>query len=441
MWIGTKRHAAAHSRPLGAIYWAAVLLAVAQPIVALPFPSLDLSLLPLGCKTASDCSGHGTCVSGRCECELGWTGHDCRQDSCPMGVPPKLRAPDPASGATGSGGSCSGRGLCLVGRCVCVEGFTGDDCSLVSGLPAASSAARSRDVRPAAGHSYCSGHGALIPRFGRCLCDHGWAGEQCESDTCVVHGCSSHGTCEQGMCRCDAGFTGPGCERRRCPGDKAECSLRGTCDALVGECHCQYGWSGPDCNTPSCPSGCSGHGYCLGRSCECVPGWEGDACERRSDGAARRGAVHAASQEAARLEAISMSAHTECERGCSGHGRCVRGSGGGWFARGEMPKCVCERGWSGISCATPTCDGGCSNRGYCVAGRCQCPRCWAGPQCVVGTADASCERATTRRHPLLLRRLTRHPLRRHRLRHRSHRHHHHRRHRRRLAADGLLNVA
>ena len=51
---------------------------------------------------------------------------------------------------------CSGRGLCLAGRCSCTEGFAGDDCS--SGTGSGPS-------------SFCSSHGVLLPRLRRCLCN------------------------------------------------------------------------------------------------------------------------------------------------------------------------------------------------------------------------------------------------------------------------------
>ena len=48
--------------------------------------------------------------------------------------------------------------------------------------------------------------------------------------------------------------------------------------------------------------------------------------------------------------------------------------------------------------AASTCDleGGCSGRGYCLAGKCQCAKCWEGPRCANLTAKVEgCEHAAS----------------------------------------------
>ncbi|XP_055991158.1 N-acetylglucosamine-1-phosphodiester alpha-N-acetylglucosaminidase [Sorex fumeus] len=57
-----------------------------------------------------DCSGHGTCVSGRCQCSgRFWRGDACNQLDC-----------GPAN--------CSGHGLCTETGCRCEAGWTGPNC-------------------------------------------------------------------------------------------------------------------------------------------------------------------------------------------------------------------------------------------------------------------------------------------------------------------------
>lgn len=348
---------------------------------------LSSAIQPVACE--SDCSGHGHCSGLSCVCELGYIGEKCDVPTCPS--------------------HCHGRGSCLVGRCACYDGFVGVDCSQERGSapPGAVAAA-------APGPKRCHGHGDLLPRLGRCVCDHGWAGELCESDICPAH-CSGHGSCDRGTCACDPGFHGRSCELRRCPGEP-ECSLHGVCDAELGSCRCDYGYSGPDCAAASCPGGCSSHGYCLGRRCECVAGWVGKSCAARADGRPLksahspprtevRPAAGAATAAGASVHAdTNATKHAGCPNGCSGRGLCGPGGrcdcppgygGSADCSRPDCPKgctghgacaddgtCVCERGWSGTDCSVQGCaPAGCNGRGYCVAGRCICHKCWAGEGC------------------------------------------------------------
>jgi len=370
-------------------------------LAVLPAPNSGASmawagtLLPwVGCERQG-CSGHGECKPSTpfsyCECDRGWSGQRCDIDSCPPGLRTDVNGeplPDHRH--------CSGRGLCLAGKCTCPEGFGGDDCALVVG------AANSSNT------SYCSGHGVLFPRLSRCLCDPGFKGDHCESDTCPSH-CSAHGRCVAGTCECEAPYHGAGCEHRRCPGDKVECSLHGVCDSTTGTCACAYGWIGPSCNSPHCPNGCSQHGYCLGERCVCVPGFAGVACDQRTGAAATAAAAAPppppspppgdrfggmlAWTRGPHPNPASAAVHLaslprRCVHDCSGHGTCTYSSTAG-------AKCACERGWHGVDCATSTCElhGGCNGRGYCVSGACQCERCWSGALCDQIANRTGCERA------------------------------------------------
>ena len=73
------------------------------------------SFAGVGCAERAECPGgcsaaHGTCVAGKCVCELGWAGADC---SKPLGCP----------------ADCHGNGVCHNGRCACEPGFVGEDCA------------------------------------------------------------------------------------------------------------------------------------------------------------------------------------------------------------------------------------------------------------------------------------------------------------------------
>ncbi|EKX53654.1 hypothetical protein GUITHDRAFT_47948, partial [Guillardia theta CCMP2712] len=62
-----------------------------------------------------DCSGHGVCSSGVCQCDNLYGAVDCSmKESCPSG--------------------CSGHGTCNEhnAKCTCSPGWSGDACSIFS---------------------------------------------------------------------------------------------------------------------------------------------------------------------------------------------------------------------------------------------------------------------------------------------------------------------
>lgn len=87
----------------------------------------------------------------------------------------------------------------------------------------------------------CSGHGVVA--FGRCFCEPGWEGRQCEAAIGCPSDCSGQGQCLHGQCYCEPGFSGEACEV-----------------------------------ATACPDGCSGNGVCMYGACFCVPGYTGPAC-------------------------------------------------------------------------------------------------------------------------------------------------------------------
>merc|ERR1719316_590490 len=76
--------------------------------------AVDCSVPKVEYVCPNNCSYHGTCVKGKCNCNRGWTGVDCSnlQEMCPDDY------------------ICY-HGVCnAMGHCDCDEGYTGDDCSL-----------------------------------------------------------------------------------------------------------------------------------------------------------------------------------------------------------------------------------------------------------------------------------------------------------------------
>ncbi|XP_078605593.1 usherin-like isoform X2 [Branchiostoma floridae x Branchiostoma japonicum] len=158
-------------------------------------------------------------------------------------------------GAQGQPGVCDPAckyGKCENGRCVCDEGFTGDDCS------------------ERACPDNCKDRGDCVN--GVCVCKPGFTGADCSLRACVPD-CGDRGRCVDGVCQCEPGYEGPTCTSRSCPGN---CMGRGVC--VDGVCQCEPGFTGPDCSSTSCPNNCFGRGVCVDGVCQCEPGFVGEDC-------------------------------------------------------------------------------------------------------------------------------------------------------------------
>jgi len=144
-------------------------------------------------------------------------------------------------------------------------------------------------------HNHCSRHGSCNNE-GRCECVDGFRGGDCSERVCPkghsfsspaystdlahqLEECSSRGLCDRttGNCQCMNGFTGVACERTSC---SRNCNGNGKCmsykqyastsqngDSLkykydsvwdaekIYGCVCDFGYSGYDCSLEMCPSG------------------------------------------------------------------------------------------------------------------------------------------------------------------------------------------
>ncbi|XP_018626037.1 uncharacterized protein [Nicotiana tomentosiformis] len=70
----------------------------------------DVDPVSLSNHCPNSCNFNGDYLGGRCQCFIGFGGHDCSKRPCP--------------------GNCSGHGKCLgSGVCECQNGYTGIDCS------------------------------------------------------------------------------------------------------------------------------------------------------------------------------------------------------------------------------------------------------------------------------------------------------------------------
>eukprot|EP00298_Acanthocystis_sp_HF-20_P017149 c21678_g1_i1.p1 GENE.c21678_g1_i1~~c21678_g1_i1.p1 ORF type:complete len:735 (-),score=364.05 c21678_g1_i1:15-2219(-) len=193
------------------------------------------SVKPYNCPLS--CSGHGRCVTAaeyftiHCLCDPEWTG-----DNCDKKKPPKIVFKIEDGFCPNH---CSNRGLCVGGKCTCLEiGWGGDDCSVPSGGSC---------------QKNCSGNGICF--WGSCECLGGYSGKLCEIEPSIPcpNDCHMKGKCVGGKCNCLTGFTGDDCSDIliSCP---RHCSGHGECSPAIPEemqpaiCHCADGWTGPDCS-------------------------------------------------------------------------------------------------------------------------------------------------------------------------------------------------
>nr|KAF6441597.1 N-acetylglucosamine-1-phosphodiester alpha-N-acetylglucosaminidase [Rousettus aegyptiacus] len=133
-----------------------------------------------------DCSGHGTCVEGHCQCAgQFWRGAACNELDC-------------------GPSNCSQHGLCTETGCRCEAGWTGSNCS-----EACTNGSFGEDC---AKKCQCQNGAACDPAQGTCTCPPGFTG-----DTCVQE--------------CPLGWHGPGCQK------PCECEHQCPCDPQTGSCN------------------------------------------------------------------------------------------------------------------------------------------------------------------------------------------------------------
>uniref|UniRef100_A0A8C2JCK6 Tenascin C n=1 Tax=Cyprinus carpio TaxID=7962 RepID=A0A8C2JCK6_CYPCA len=215
------------------------------------------------------CSGRGNYSTETCSCvcEPGWKGVNCSEPECPN--------------------FCQDQGRCEDSKCICFEGFGGEDC---------------KDCSMKTCPNDCHEHGKCVD--GKCVCNEGFAGEDCSIKTCP-NDCHERGQCVDGKCVCHAGFTGHDCSELTCPSD---CHNRGRC--VNGQCVCNIGFTGEDCGTKTCPNNCLDRGYCEDGKCVCFEGYTGEDCSVLT-----------------------------CPANCNDQGQCLNGM------------CICDLGFTGDECS------------------------------------------------------------------------------------------
>eukprot|EP00743_Colponemidia_sp_Colp-15_P005284 GILK01005683.1.p1 GENE.GILK01005683.1~~GILK01005683.1.p1 ORF type:complete len:1065 (-),score=74.19 GILK01005683.1:89-3283(-) len=343
-----------------------------------------------------DCSGHGRCNAGRCECYGLFFTEDCSLSKCPA--------------------NCNNKGACdfRTGQCKCDVPFGDVDCS---GLACANN---------------CNNGGVCDFKTGNCTCAPNRGGTDCsiycDPERCTLNNrgkCSPEGLCECSVPDflqersgeyCEDNFGLNGCyetnkgslclvNREKMVLDGAFVTSQGGIErqfqltavsyptriktnaklALViddvkraenlgqvlvelvsrTQITMTFKWEqqqpmpnldrfesqlvGLRLASPemSCSNDkfCNGHGVCINNQCQCIRGYKGRSCEHPFDWA-------------------------PCPADCNNRGKCDRG------------RCVCYPGYSGMSCESgPVCVADCSPMGVCQEGVCVCQPGWTGDDC------------------------------------------------------------
>ncbi|KAJ9447022.1 Teneurin-a [Diplonema papillatum] len=202
---------------------------------------------------------------------------------------------------------------------------------------------------------------------------------------------------ELSVCSCSGGFTGENCER--CT--SVDCDVE-QCYDVVACGDCEYPKAGDSCTdclagyvgggpSDTCHAtcdvldGCNDRGMCqLPNTCECYPGFYGNGCTLTA--ACLSECLGPAFEDCEKVSCFKaavpgLNVQTAlCPYGCS-KGVCSR----------ELRECVCEVGWSGVDCSTPTCEGGltCYGHGYCAEpNTCVCQDGWVGSNCEASPCGA-----------------------------------------------------
>lgn len=130
-----------------------------------------------------NCSGHGQCVLGQCQCQGHWIGSRCDQLICRN--------------------NCSGQGTCTPDGCSCNAGWHGDDCSSScprgfygAGCSHPCSCLSGADCDPVRGACLCPpGHTGTLCQD---ACPYGYYGDSCKEQCFCDDSCPCHP--ETGSC-------------------------------------------------------------------------------------------------------------------------------------------------------------------------------------------------------------------------------------------------
>ncbi|KAM9993352.1 hypothetical protein ACTFIZ_011324 [Dictyostelium cf. discoideum] len=289
-------------------------------------------------KCPNDCSGAGICDLnlGICSCNSNKIFDDCSGSKCI----------EDCTSLTNS--QCN----FTIGKCECIPGWEGDNCSSQSKCP-----------------NDCSGDDAGTCDYitKTCICKPARVLDDCSGFACNID-CLNDSKCNFtiGKCECIPGWEGDDCNTQSkclndCSGDDA-----GTCEYITKTCTCKPDRVLDDCSGFACNIDCLNDSKCnftIGK-CECIPGWEGDDCSIRS-----KCQNDCSGVDAGTCDYITKTCTCKPDRvldDCSGFAcniDCLNDS----KCNFTIGKCECKDGWEGDNCNTkqPNCPNDCSNSGIC----------------------------------------------------------------------------
>ena len=184
--------------------------------------------------TKSSCSGHGRCQQAtmQCICHDGFSGHDCNDRICPVGIAwfDEATATDTAH----SPAECSNRGICnyRTGECMCQEGFSGTACDRMD-------CARDGNNRVCSGVGHCASmrelaamhrdvEGVLVPlEYGSKFDSVAAFNVATAWDAAHIHGCVCERQYNSILGTNEVGPTGYDCSRKRCRTGASEDTIDG----------------------------------------------------------------------------------------------------------------------------------------------------------------------------------------------------------------------
>ncbi|KAJ6228058.1 notch ligand family member [Anaeramoeba flamelloides] len=233
-------------------------------IDSIPFTESGIEfMLYNDCVDDNACENNGTCLADGCDCEEGFFGETCEQETCPDG-------------------KCNS-GTCIetTGECQCDDGWGGEYCDIDLCMEEYNNC------------TYPQGRCIYSGQSGYCYCDpdEGYTGTDCNTHKCTTKDCGQYATPERGRClkdgtcRCETNYAGSNCQIMNCLEDDTKCE-NGECQEEDGSCECETGYTGTFCDYYLCDAiECKNGGECIVETgqCKCKSGYTGANCETETE--------------------------------------------------------------------------------------------------------------------------------------------------------------